>query len=123
MYAAQTAAIKTARNGTVTRDVDHAARRIIGEEGYGRYFTHRLGHGMSLTQKRVICKSRNAEYTTGIGLEVHESPYLVGGSNDIILTGNAFSDEPGIYIEGEVRTLNSQHGYIDHNYCVRLACV
>ena len=46
-------------------------------------------------------------YYTGIGLEVHESPYLVGGSNDIILTGNAFSDEPGIYLEGEVRTSTS----------------
>ena len=38
----------------------------------------------------------------GIGLEVHESPYLRGGSNDVILTGNTFSDEPGVYIEGEV---------------------
>ena len=40
----------------------------------------------------------------GIGLEGHESPYLVGGSKDIILTGHTFSDEPGVYIEGEVRT-------------------
>lgn len=39
---------------------------------------------------------------TGIGMEVHESPYLRGGSDDIILTGHAFSDEPGVYIEGQV---------------------
>lgn len=58
VYAAQTAAIKTARNGTVTKDVDHAARRIISEEAYGRYFTHRLGHGMFLICD-VIFQSRN----------------------------------------------------------------
>lgn len=42
--------------------------------------------------------------TPGIGLEGHESPYLVGGSHDVILTGHTFSDEPGIYIEGKVST-------------------
>lgn len=41
----------------------------------------------------------------GIGLEGHESPYLVGGSDDVILTGHTFSDEPGIYIEGKVSAL------------------
>lgn len=40
---------------------------------------------------------------SGIGLEGHESPYLRGGSEDIILTGHTFSDEPGVYIEGQVR--------------------
>ena len=42
----------------------------------------------------------------GIGLETHESPYLRGGSDDVLLTGHTFSDEPGIYIEGEVRHFN-----------------
>jgi len=41
----------------------------------------------------------------GIGVEGHESPYLVGGSQDIIKTGNAFSNEPGIYMEGKVRVM------------------
>lgn len=35
-------------------------------------------------------------------MEVHEQPYLRGGSRDIIQTGHAFSDEPGVYIEGKV---------------------
>ena len=40
--------------------------------------------------------------SSGIGLEVHEEPYLRGGNNDIIRIGHTFSDEPGIYIEGKV---------------------
>jgi hypothetical protein len=39
----------------------------------------------------------------GIGLEDHEAPYLRGGTDDVIRTGNAFSNEPGVYIEGKVQ--------------------
>jgi Xaa-Pro aminopeptidase len=39
---------------------------------------------------------------SGIGLEVHEAPYLNGGNDVILQQGHAFSNEPGIYIEGEV---------------------
>ena len=48
VYDAQTAAIEKARNGTITADVDCAARHVIDWEGYGLYFTHRLGHGTSV---------------------------------------------------------------------------
>lgn len=61
----------------------------------------------------------------GIGLETHESPYLRGGSNDIILVGHTFSDEPGIYIEGKVRTM-TRTVYItpiEHNMTDRLVSV
>ncbi|KAG5716297.1 hypothetical protein E4T56_gene10642 [Termitomyces sp. T112] len=80
--AAQTTALRAARAGVLTRSVDGAARQLLGSEGYATYFTHRLGHG--------------------IGLEVHEDPYLRGGSDVVIRSGHTFSDEPGIYIEGQV---------------------
>jgi Xaa-Pro aminopeptidase len=79
---AQTAALAVAKNGTLTRTVDEAARSVLEQKGLAEYFTHRLGHG--------------------IGIEMHESPYLRGGSEDVILIGHAFSDEPGVYIDGEV---------------------
>jgi len=60
---------------------DGTARRIIEDEGYGDYFTHRLGHG--------------------IGLEVHESPYLIRGSTEELGEGMCHSIEPGIYLEGK----------------------
>ncbi|GAA5833503.1 hypothetical protein JCM5353_007944 [Sporobolomyces roseus] len=60
--------------------VDQAARKVIADEGWGSYFTHRLGHG--------------------IGLEVHEHPYLNSGNTEQVLQpGETFSNEPGIYIE------------------------
>ncbi len=60
---------------------------------------------------------------TGIGLEVHESPYLRGGSDDIILSGHAFSNEPGIYIEGKVRSKHTVFQYLELKLiylCLRL---
>ncbi|KAG6917790.1 hypothetical protein DXG01_001062 [Tephrocybe rancida] len=82
VHAAQTAALQTARAGVLTKRVDEAARSFLAGKGYALYFTHRLGHG--------------------IGLEVHEEPYLRGGNDVIIKSGHTFSDEPGIYIEGKV---------------------
>ncbi|KAJ7702316.1 peptidase M24, structural domain-containing protein [Mycena rosella] len=76
---AQSAAIRTAHEGVVAAEVDRAARASLNNS---QYFTHRLGHG--------------------IGLEVHEDPYLNGGSKTVLETGHAFSDEPGIYIEGKI---------------------
>lgn len=57
-----------------------AARNVIEEEGYGRYFIHRTGHG--------------------IGIDVHEEPNAVLGERAKIRPAMAFSIEPGIYIPG-----------------------
>jgi Xaa-Pro aminopeptidase len=81
--AAQRAALATIRPGVRAREVDAAARAVIAQAGYGpddRYFTHRLGHG--------------------IGLEVHEPPYLVGGNELVLEPGMTMSVEPGIYVPG-----------------------
>lgn len=80
---AQQAALERIRPGARCGDVDAAARAVIEAEGFGgdyQRFTHRLGHG--------------------IGLEVHEAPYLVSGSTRILEPGMTMSNEPGIYEPG-----------------------
>lgn len=93
VHAAQTLAHAAAREGANTSAVDKVARDWLDGRGYKGYFTHRLGHG--------------------IGLEDHEGPYLRGGTDDIIQKGNAFSNEPGIYIEGKVGIRLEDCFYID----------
>jgi len=80
--AAQAAALRVVKKEVKASEVDEAARDLIRSAGEGNYFTHRLGHG--------------------IGLQVHESPYLQGGNDVVLSPGNVFSNEPGIYIEGQV---------------------
>ncbi len=59
-------------------EIDQVTRAVIAEAGYGRYFTHRTGHG--------------------IGLEGHEPPYIYGENPQILAEGMAFTVEPGIYL-------------------------
>jgi Xaa-Pro aminopeptidase len=77
---AQAAGRAAIRPGVALQDLDRAARAIIEAAGHGEHFFHRLGHG--------------------IGLEVHEDPYVVEGNTAPLEPGNAFSVEPGIYLEG-----------------------
>jgi Xaa-Pro dipeptidase len=81
VYRANRAAFDAARPGVPCENLDKIARDLIVSEGFGQYFTHRLGHG--------------------IGLEGHEHPYLVNGNTQKLETGMAFTIEPGIYILGE----------------------
>ncbi len=78
---AQTAAINKCAPGIVVEDVDRAARSIIAREGFGEFFVHRTGHGL--------------------GLEVHEEPYIKEGNKEKLLPGMALTVEPGIYLPGE----------------------
>ncbi len=75
--AAGRAAIKP---GIPAQAVDQAARAVIEDAGYGEYFIHRTGHGL--------------------GLEVHEPPYIVAGNERLLEPGMTFTIEPGIYLPG-----------------------
>jgi Xaa-Pro aminopeptidase len=73
--AAGIAALK-ADGKTTTSDVDAAARKVITEAGYGKEFRHRLGHG--------------------IGMDVHEPPFLTEGDETVLREGMLFTIEPSI---------------------------
>jgi Xaa-Pro aminopeptidase len=80
LQAAQQAAVDAVRPGVAAQDIDAAARTVIADAGFGEYFIHRTGHG--------------------IGLDVHEHPYIVDGNDMPLEPGMAFSVEPGIYQSG-----------------------
>ncbi|MGW3960722.1 M24 family metallopeptidase [Amycolatopsis sp. NPDC005003] len=77
---AQAAAVAAVKPGVTAEAVDAAARTVIAEAGFGEYFIHRTGHG--------------------IGLDVHEEPYIIAGNALPLEPGMAFSVEPGIYQPG-----------------------
>lgn len=70
-----------ARPGATAEQVDAAARNVIKAAGYGEYFLNRTGHG--------------------VGMAVHEGPYIKGGNSQVLEAGMVFSVEPGIYIAGK----------------------
>lgn len=78
---AQKKGIKAAIKGKMAREIDLAARQYIESKGYGNNFTHRTGHG--------------------IGLDVHEEPYITPTNETVVQNGMTFTVEPGIYIEGK----------------------
>jgi Xaa-Pro dipeptidase len=78
---AQDQAVASVRPGVTAEEVDAVARRVITEAGLGERFIHRTGHG--------------------IGIDVHEEPYIVGGNVRRLEPGMAFSVEPGVYLDGE----------------------
>jgi Xaa-Pro dipeptidase len=80
VHRAEQAGIAAVRPGAAARDVDIAARSVLADAGLADYFVHRTGHGL--------------------GLDVHEPPWL-NGSNDQILTEDmVVTVEPGVYIPG-----------------------
>lgn len=77
---AQRAGVAAVRPGVTAEQVDAAARDVLAAEGLADAFVHRTGHG--------------------IGLSVHEEPYIVAGNDLPLEEGMAFSVEPGIYFPG-----------------------
>ncbi|NYI04259.1 M24 family metallopeptidase [Allostreptomyces psammosilenae] len=80
LLAAQREQTEAVRPGVTAERLDAVGRDPITAAGYGEYFVHRTGHG--------------------IGLETHEEPYIVAGSDRPLEAGMAFSVEPGIYLPG-----------------------
>jgi Xaa-Pro aminopeptidase len=78
---AQERAVRAVRPGVTAEQVDAAAREPITAAGLGERFVHRTGHG--------------------IGLDVHEEPYIVAGNMLPLEPGMAFSVEPGVYFDGD----------------------
>lgn len=78
---AQQAAVETIQPGVPAEAVDAAAREVVADAGYGDAFIHRTGHGL--------------------GLEVHEDPYIVSGNDERLQEGMVFSVEPGVYLDSE----------------------
>jgi Xaa-Pro aminopeptidase len=78
---AQQAAVEAVRPGVTAEQVDAVARDVLAAEGLAEAFVHRTGHG--------------------IGLSVHEEPYIVAGNALPLEEGMAFSVEPGIYFAGQ----------------------
>jgi Xaa-Pro dipeptidase len=78
VHEAQRRAEAFVKPGVKFSEIDAAARDYITEKGYGKYFTHRLGHF--------------------IGMEVHEAGDVSGSNHAVAKAGNVFSIEPGIYI-------------------------
>lgn len=77
---AQQAAVDAVRPGVTAAEVDAAARTVLADAGLGEAFLHRTGHG--------------------IGVSVHEEPYIAPGNDLVLREGMAFSIEPGIYFAG-----------------------
>jgi Xaa-Pro aminopeptidase len=78
MLAAQEEGRKAATPGTPAREVNAACRRPIEEAGLGEHFRHRMGHG--------------------IGLDVHERPFISAEDETPLEAGMTFTDEPSIII-------------------------
>ena len=81
VLAANQAAFEAVRPGVPCQQIDRAARSVLTQAGYGDAFIHRTGHGL--------------------GLSLHEEPYLVEGNTLPLAAGMVFSDEPGVYFPGQ----------------------
>lgn len=74
VFAAQSAGFDRMRVNETCSDVDAASRVVVKEAGYGPFYTHRLGHGL--------------------GLEMHEHPYLNGANSEKLKLGEVVTNEP-----------------------------
>ena len=97
VFEANRSAFKANKEGVIPSDLDKIARDYITNRGFGKYFTHRLGHG--------------------IGLEVHESPYIVASNFDPLHLNDTHTIEPGIYLPGKFGVRVEDDVIVSKNEC------
>ncbi|MFD1673436.1 M24 family metallopeptidase [Alicyclobacillus fodiniaquatilis] len=81
VLAANLAGIAAAKPGVTLGHVDEVVRKVITDGGYGPYFNHRTGHG--------------------VGLDIHEAPFVMAGNQQVLEPGMVMSIEPGVYLPGK----------------------
>ena len=99
--AALQAAMATSKPGATCAEVDAAAREVITEAGYGEYFVHRTGHGL--------------------GVSIHEAPWIMAGNDTELVVGNVHSIEPGIYLPGEFGIRLEEIVHVTESGCERFS--
>jgi Xaa-Pro dipeptidase len=97
---AQAAAVGLARHGTAAQELDRAARRVLDDAGLASWFVHRLGHG--------------------VGLDIHEEPFLVEGNARELEVGEVVTVEPGVYLPDEFGLRHEDVVVIDGDGCRKL---
>ncbi|MFC6953050.1 Xaa-Pro peptidase family protein [Halorubellus litoreus] len=97
---AQQAGVDAVEPGVEAQAVDAAAREVIADAGYGDAFVHRTGHG--------------------VGLDVHEPPYVVDGNDRTLEPGMVCSIEPGVYLDGEFGVRIEDLVVVTEDGCERL---
>ncbi len=100
VLSAQEGCLRILRNGVSCVDADAAARDIIKNAGYGKFFGHGTGHG--------------------VGIEIHEAPRLSPSCNKILQTGDVVTVEPGIYLPAEFGVRIEDMAFITENGCENL---
>jgi Xaa-Pro aminopeptidase len=101
--AAVVAGLAASKPGATCAEVDAAARGVIEDAGYGEYFVHRTGHGL--------------------GLSVHESPWIMGGNDAELRPGIVHSVEPGIYLPGEFGIRLEEIVHVTESGCERFSAL
>ena len=101
--AAVQAGLAAARPGATCHEVDAAARTAIEDAGFGEYFVHRTGHGL--------------------GISIHEPPWIMRGEDVRLEAGMVHSIEPGIYLPGEFGIRLEEIVHITDDGCERFSAL